>query len=295
MFTMTDALTTERPDIFSFRDARSYLEALCHWKRDNERGFSFRRLVQLADLGSPGYIQTYIAGKRNLTRRTAEKLAEALRLTTDESDFFVLLVAFTQADDDREKSRWYEQMIAVSVRHGTGALDAARLAYFTDWYLPAIHTMASLPEFRADPQVIARRLEPNIDPRDARRALDVLCDLGILHIRKDGGADVCEPVLEVPEELRSMWVREYHRSMIRLSERALESWSRDLRHIGALTVTVPELHLKEVYGWVEAFRHDLFRRILALHDESKPGRVVQFNFQGFPLTHAENEQNRSGR
>lgn len=290
VFTMKKETTennTDRPEIYSYRDARLFVADLCTWKKCVERGFSYRKLVQLADLGSPGYIQTYLSGARNLAAPTAHKLAEALLLSTDESEYFVILVAFTQAEENSEKTKWLEQLLQLAVRKGTGQLDAARLSYFTDWYIPAIHTMASLEGFKTEPAWIAGRLNPSVPVRDVRRAIDILVELGIFVNTKEG-LQVKEARLKTHDKIQSLWIREYHRSMIRLAERAIDSWPRGEHALGALTVTVPEDKLKDVFEWMSEYRSNLFAKILMLSQGKQKvhGRVVQFNFQGFPLTEA---------
>ncbi len=280
----TDSAAAQRPGIWEYRDARGFLADLCAWKQASERNFSFRKIARFADLGSPGYVQTYLDGKRNLKPDTAARIGAAVGLDDEEIEFFGILVQFTQAEETEARAAFFEQLVQRSLARGTGRLEAARLAYYTEWFIPVVHTMASLDGFLPDPDWIADRTSPRVNPRDARRALDVLQDLGMLEIR-NGHAIVTERVVAPDPELDSFLLREYQRSMIRLGERALDLLDRSERSINGFTVTVPASELDTVRAWAEETMSSLFYRILALQEGTRPvGEVVQCNLQVFALT-----------
>jgi uncharacterized protein (TIGR02147 family) len=146
--------------------------------------------------------------------------------------------------------------------------------------------MASLKGFRPDPEWIAPRVVPPIRPREAELALKTLKELGILLLGKDGTFEVQEPRLETEEGIRSIWIREYHRAMIRLAEASLDQWSPELRTTSAVTITVPRKKIQEVLQWIDRYRREIFERISLLIGEDVPvdGEVMQINFQGFLVT-----------
>lgn len=135
------------------------------------------------------------------------------------------LVEFANAEDPDQRAGWYRDILAQAARFGkTGTIDAARLAYFTYWYIPIVHAMASLSGFRPEPHWIAARTVPKLRSFDAKKALDTLIALGIFEIDSKGKFYLRERRLEVQPELHSLWIREYHRAMIRLAEQALDYW-----------------------------------------------------------------------
>lgn len=275
-----------KPTIWTYRDARPFVGDYCAWRQASEKHFSFRKLAGFANLGSPGYIQTFIQGKRNLKPATALCLAEALGLPADEAEFFVVLVQFTQAASPDEKAGYYEQLLRLSVKHGAGRVDAARLAYFTEWYIPTVHAMASLAGFQANPEWIGRRVLPRIRPAEAQKALDTLVELNLIAIRSDGRVDVLERVVGNDPAFQSILIREYHRAMIRLGERALDTLRGSDRSVNGFTVTVPRDRLDQVQRWTEELMRDLFYKILSLQDGAGQvdGEVVQCNVQAFRMT-----------
>lgn len=276
-----------RPVLWEYRDARAFVAAACRWKATVDPDFSFRALARQAGFASPNYPQMFIRGLRNLRKESAESLAEALGLDPHEKAFFVLLTVFTQTDDPEKRRALFAELLHDAIRNGgTGTLDQARLAYFSHWYIPVVHAMASLADFRADPAAIAKRISPPVRRHEAEKALRTLCELGILELGSGGEVRVHEPRLETDPHLRGIWIREYHRAMIRLSLEALDHWPSDQRTVNALTVTVPHERKAWLLQHLDEIRRDLFTRLMAeqLTLDRVDGEVFQINFQVFPLT-----------
>lgn len=275
-----------RPRIWEYRSARKFVGDFVAYRKKEDPSFSYRKLSFLADLGSPNYVQMFVQGKRKIKPLTADKLARALGLSGEEREFFLVLTAYTQAEDPEEKDRWYSELLRLSVRAGTQTLDLHRLNYFRYWFVPVVHAMASLRGFVPDPEWISVRIVPPIRPKDAELALETLKELGILRVTGKE-VEVSHPLLKTKDGLRSVWIKEYHRSMIRLAEISLEQWPPELRTTSALTVTVPEEKIPDVLSWVDQFRKDLFERIQLLQADTEggvEGEVMQINFQAFLTT-----------
>lgn len=291
---MAESTTTppeEPPEIWRYRDARRFLGDLCAFKAAVDADFSYRQLSRFAELGSPNYVQMFLRGRRNLKPSTARRIAAAIGLDEQEVRFFAVLTQFTQSANPEERAGWYEELLRLAVRYGgTGRIDAAKLAYFTHWYIPVIHAMASLKGFRPDPHWVAARIVPRIRPYDAKRALGILFELEIFEENEDG-FEVHEPRLETEEGLRGVWLREYHRAMIRLSEQALDMWPPEERTTSALTVTVPHELVAKLLERVDEHRRELFEWLMAEQEgvEGVDGEVMQVNLQAFRLTDVREE------
>jgi uncharacterized protein (TIGR02147 family) len=230
----------------------------------------------------------FIAGKRNLKPATAGNMGTALALDPDESEYFVRLVAYTQSPT-RKRTKLRLELLEHAIRSGgTNALEEAHLAYFRHWYIPAVHAMASLAGFQPDAKWIARRFDPPLGVREAKKALATLENLGIFS-KENGGFTVKQPRLETAPGLRSSLIREYHRATIRLADAALEYLPVEKRMAAALTVTVPDSMTAELYQRIDQFRSDLYSWLMASQADTDgvPGEVVQVNLLAFPLTKAD--------
>ena len=275
------------PAIWTYRDARLYLrDAVDAHKRANAK-FSYRQLSLEADLGSPNYIQAFLKGERQFKETTARSVARALRLDRSSADFFVLLVLFAQAGDQVERRQLYRAVLEASVKHGSGTIDLARLEYFSAWYVPVVHAMASLAGFSPDPDQIAKNIVPPIRKSEALKALEILSTLGILVVDPATGLfELREAELSTSADIRSVWIREYHLAMLRISDSALDRWSKEYRNVSSLTVTVAMEQIPWLVARIDQFRNELFAEILAgqSSDARVKGEVYQINLQAFPVT-----------
>jgi uncharacterized protein (TIGR02147 family) len=268
-------------DVFRFLDYRAYLAA---WYETKKSRLSYRAFSKRAGLGAPNYLQLVIAGQRNLTRATAEKFADACGLSEDRKHYFVALVAFNQAKSDAERNRHYGELSAFRRYRQAHKLELADARYHAHWYLPAIRELVHCPGFREDPEWIASRLLPPILPKQASDAIDILLELGLLGRDDDGKLTQRERVVSTGAETAGLHIRNYHAEMMNRATKAMELVPREDRDISTLTVSVSGKLLPELKQRLAEFRREL---VDLCDGEQAPDRVVQLNFQMFPLSSAE--------
>ena len=90
------------PEIARYSCYRAFLKDFFTYKKSLRSGFSYRQFSLLVGLRSPNYLQLVIQGKRNLTETTGRRLAEALKLSAKEVNYFEALIRFDNAENDAE-------------------------------------------------------------------------------------------------------------------------------------------------------------------------------------------------
>ena len=85
-----------KPDIniFIYLEYRKYLEDFYNLTKKLNPKFSFRVFSDAAGVKAPNFLQLLIQGKRNLKQATIPRVAQALELNGEESEYFRLLVRF---------------------------------------------------------------------------------------------------------------------------------------------------------------------------------------------------------
>ncbi|MBN1759192.1 MAG: TIGR02147 family protein [Chitinispirillaceae bacterium] len=78
--------------------------------KTEKKFFSHRYLSLRIGLKSSGHILYVMQGKRRLTENVALKIAEFLKFTKRESDYFILLVQYENAKRAEEKQYFFERM-----------------------------------------------------------------------------------------------------------------------------------------------------------------------------------------
>ena len=269
------------PDVFAFRDYRAFLRAHYAHNKQDEYGFSLRAFSKRAGLRSSNYLKLVMDGDRNLTAAVAPRFAAACGLKGQAADYFCDLVAFNQAKGADERARGYARLQRFRRYREVHRLDKAQEAYHSHWYIPAIRELCARPDFREDPKWIGRTLLPNVAPADVRDALQILQDLELLERDETGRLRQREPLIQTPDRPLGHHVVSFHRAMMERAAEALDEVPRDEREIASLTLCVSEARMRELKSELEAFRARILERYMK--DET-PERVVQVNFQLFPLS-----------
>lgn len=266
-------------DVFAFLDYRAFLRA--YYQLKQRQRLSYRAFSRRAKLRSPNYLKLVIDGQRNLSLEMAERFATACDLSGEAARYFRELVAFNQAIEAEERDACYRRLLGFRRYREIQRLDVAQDAYHTRWYLPAIRELAARADFRDDPEWIAALLEPSIRPAEAKQALEVLLELGMLTRGADGRVRQSHSLVTTGAETLSQHVASYHTAMMTQAQRAMSELPAEERDISSLTLCLGAGGLSLVKQAILRFR----RELLQLSElESDPKRVVQVNFQLFPLT-----------
>ena len=128
---------------------------------------------------SSGFLANILSGKRNIPSHYVSRLALALGLETQAGPFFEILVAFNQAKRLADKERLYQEMIALKPAE-IKMLEGRELRLFSAWYYVAIRELMCFFPKRENYEAMARKLVPTIQPKDAKKAVEDLLDIGLL-------------------------------------------------------------------------------------------------------------------
>lgn len=275
-------------DVFRFRDYRAFLREFYERNKQRKGGYSLRAFSRGAGLRSPNYLKLVMDGERNLTPPMAVRFGESCGLSGEALEYFCELVAFNQARIAQEREIHYERLKRFSRYRKVHKLDAAQSAYHSEWYIPAIRELAARRDFQEDPAWIARTLVPAISVAQAKRAIAVLLDLGLLVRDESGRLVQPQELVETPEGPLGHHVAEFHRAMMAHAAKALDLVPREEREISSLTLCLSAKQFEQLKAELTAFRSMLLQRYQVEPDAE---RVVQLNFQLFPLSQArENER-----
>ncbi len=268
------------PDIFQYIDFRAFLADYYDAAKEHLPAFSYRYFSRKAGYTSPNFLKLVIEGKRNLSNDSVERFGKALKLTESQQLFFADLVAFDQAQTPQDKNDAFERVAARKRFRRARRLDSALFTYLSHWYYPAIREMAARADFQEDPKWIAAELIPPIKPAQAKRALKLLLELGMLVRNEDGRLDRGQVSLTTGHEVRSLAIGNYHRQMLQRAADSIELVPSHQRDISALTVCISPQRIAQFKERIHAFRETL----LDLGDSDEdPSCVYQLNIQFFPL------------
>jgi uncharacterized protein (TIGR02147 family) len=267
-------------DIFAYFGYRAFLRDAYADLKQRQAGFSYRWFARRAGMTSPNFLKLVIDGKRNLSAASTERFATALELSSNETAFFRELVGFGQARSAAEKNRHFERIGAYRQHRAVCALERHQFEYLSHWWYPAIRELVACEGFVEDAEWIAGRLVPAITPAQARQALDLLHALGFVERDERGRLRQRTPMLSTGPEVRSLAVGNFHRQMMERAAASIDLVDRDLRDISGVTIALSPEAFQRVKQKIVELRAEL---LAVSAGDDRPTRVVQVNFQLFPL------------
>ena len=204
-----------------------------------------------------------------------------MRLQGESAEYFEQLVLFNQARSSEARNASYERLTAFRRYRQAQKLEVAQAEYHSTWYLPAIRELVSSRGFREDPEWVAGALIPPIKPGEAKQALDLLLELGLLERDAHGRLRQRSAVVSTGPETRGMNIANYHAEMMRRATAAMELVRAPERDISSLTMCLGPEGLSRLKQRIQEFRREL---IALAESDSESSQVVQLNFQLFPLS-----------
>lgn len=276
----------EKINIYEYLDYRAFLRDLYTEKKENVRGFSYRSFCRRAGIVNPSFLKLVIDGKRNLTPASIMKFSKGFGFKRHQAEFFHNLVMFNQSATHEEKNHYYKKLSSskryIEVKH----IERDQFEYFSKWYYAAIRELISVPGFKNDPEWIAKRLNPQVTPKEAAEAIELLIKLELVGLRADGCLFQKDRNITTPSEATSLAIVNFQREMMKRAMEATEKMRAHHREISTLTIAVTKEKFEEAKKKIKNFRRELHA---FLSECESPEAVYQLNFQLFPLSEVESE------
>lgn len=229
---------------------------------------------------SPGHFTQIIQGKADISFRLAFKFAQFMKLKKREADYFDLLVRFDQAKANDEKRQYLERLSSFA-ESKVKLLTEQQHRFFEKWYYIAVREILSFYPFDGNYAALAAKVEPSIKENEAREAIEMLESLGLIRKGERGHYERVDPVMSTGYDAMTLSLRQFQRATMDLAKDAMERLPKEKRSISTLTLSLSEEAYKSIDEELKAFR----RKLLAIaKNEDHVDRVVQFNFQIFPLS-----------
>ncbi len=224
-------------------------------RKEVTASYSLRKFAQ--DLGlSPAQLSQLMSEKRNVTKKTLQKIETALTLTKAE------IRTISGKSPEKPKNQLKD--------------DHFRL--IADWYHIAILSLAEIKGAKADPRFISRRL--NITLEESNEALFRLRRLGLIKINDDDSFEPVQKDLHLSSETKNESIQKFHTQNLRLAEYKLKSIDPDKREYSSMTMAIDPAKIKRARALINQFKDDMAE----LLEKEPRSEVYQLSIQLFPLS-----------
>ena len=277
------------PDIYTYNDFRKFIRDYYEETKKHSPSFSFQNFAQKAGISSSGFLLHVMKGERNLTRTVILKVAKAMRLSPDQTDYFENLVLFGQAKTQQEKDRYYAKILASRQALNIKTIDDSRYRFYSDWYHAVVREIAGMIDTGISPSELANSLVPPISTKEAKRSLQLLQELGILRKTASGTYEQTEQFFSGgSSEIRNMAIVNFQKAMIHAAANAWEHFKEKEIDMNTVTFSVSENGAAKIREEIASFKTRLFN-ILEM-DYEPASRAYNMNLHLFPVSKAIKER-----
>jgi uncharacterized protein (TIGR02147 family) len=269
--------------LLTYTDYRKFLQDYIHEKKLLNKSFSFKVLADRAGFKARDYILRVMNGTRNLSQSGVCMLSQAFGFSEKEADYFANLVGFNQAKTAKEKEFFYGKIALVS-KYGHGGAQKLRsdqFEFLSQWHYSALRSLLPVIDFKDDYAAIGRFLDPPLTPGGAKKAVQLLLQLGILRRSDAGKYTVPALSLSTGEDVASVALTQFHRQSLDLARRALDYFPGSERDISGVTLSLSRPGFEKIREEARRFRKRVME--IAANDSNEEG-VFQVNIQLFPLS-----------
>ncbi|NUM87638.1 MAG: TIGR02147 family protein [Bdellovibrionales bacterium] len=271
--------------ILETNNYRAWLKSVLSERQRANPSYSMRAFAQQLGLGQSAVSQV-LAGKKNLSLESATRIAQKLRLKSQEAEYLRTLVQLEKTKGADLRKALLEKAQSLNPRREVRELSVDLFASIAEWHHLAIKNLLGVEGFVLTPASAAKRL--GLSKLDAELAIARLERLEM--IERDPGnpgayrrtADYTLTQSAVPNEA----LRRFHREMLGKAAESLETQTPKEKFVGSETFALDETLLPEAF----ALADECLRRIAALSERSGHARnVYHAGLQVFRITKPEKE------
>jgi len=258
--------------VYGYTNFRTYLKDFYEFRKDSQRGYSYRAFSKSAGFASPNILKLVIDGERNISPEATQKFIKALNLSGQMAEYFATLVKMNQAKSDGDKEYYFSILQKLTPQAKKRELNTESHKYLSHWLYPVIREMTTLKEFRDDPYWISRRIYGKASINEITQALQFLTQEGFVE-KVDGRLTMKDNMVLSSDEVKSLSIRNYHRQML-----------DEEREFGAVTFTIPETAVLELKYKLKQFRSELHTWAMQVAEDKGGELIIQVNAQMYPHT-----------
>jgi len=244
-------------NVFVYDDYRKFLAAFYEQKKQEmPNKFSYRYFSQKAGFSSSTYFHRVIIGKRNLSLESVRKVCKFIELKGRPSEYFEKLVLFNQAKKEEDKIKYFEELKEFKEYIQERLIRKDQMLYFSKWYFPVIREMVKWQDFEPRHEWIARKISPRISLAQAKEAMHVLHELGLIKTDKKGNCIQSDPMIKTEEQALGKEAVLYHKQAMKLALHSLNIPSHD-RNLNSMTFSLTPAHFEIIRCMMDKFQKEI--------------------------------------
>lgn len=268
--------------IFGYDDYRKFLGDFFSEQKRISEIFSNRYFAMKAGFKSSSYILSIIKGRFNLSYATLHKTISAMELNGASAQFFENLVFYNQAKEFDEREKYFQKLEEIRKRTNFYKLDNRQYEYIKAWYFLVLREIAVLFDWKDDFKKLARMIRPQISTEEARSAIGIMLEIGLLTKDDSGHYHQNSASLNL-EGVPKYLLTNLKKELIMRGADAVQVIDKSERFAAFSTLTM----CKETFDFACEVLEDARRKIIGKSlNDSNPDKVFEMNVLLFPVSHS---------
>ncbi len=269
------------PKLFDYLDFREFLQDWLSSMRESSSDFSLRTFSSIVSpsLASSGLLSAVIKGKRQLSPSVRVKVAKAMKLSMQQTEYFDLLVQFNQAKAMQEKNHYFA-LLSKFRSSKAEKIQSGQYKFWSQWYYPVLWSFFGIHSTQRNPVEIAKRISPQLTPAQVSEAIQTLLELKLIKKTANGYTPVNKHIT-TEKEVQDMAAFQHHSQFLNLAVNRMEEVEADKRQFNTLVFYISEQGFNSIKERLASFQEEL-RDII--DKDSKEDRVYGLGMQFYPMT-----------
>ena len=275
---------TAQKKVFEYLDYREFLRDYYNSKKAANSAFSLRVFSDKIGFKAKDFISRVMNGEKNLSTQSIPKVASGLRLGKHETEFFVGLVEFNQAETTEERNAAFEKMQAalkvVRFAEKQHLLGHCQYMVYSHWRHLTIRSLIGLFGFKGDYESLAKQVHPRISVEEAKQSVKLLEECQLIKKGEDGNYTLTESAITTGDRTSKLALRGFHQHCLKLAADSIDRDNPGERHISGLTLGISKEGYDRIVERINAFRKEI--ALIAEEDEGAD-KVFQMQFALFQV------------
>jgi uncharacterized protein (TIGR02147 family) len=272
---------------FHYTDYHKFLNDRFKAKKRQDTGTNYLRLCESTGIKSQAHLSLVLNGKANLSMELAQKIAEFFRLKKRETEYFLAMIRFNHEKRCGPKMELFKRLTSFR-ESAIYRVGPHQYKFYARWYHSVIRALLEFVDVKDDFKKIANMVVPPIRPDQARSSIGLLLALGLAERDANGFFRPTQKSLDTGSVETSVTINNFMLTMLDLAKEAMDRFPRDERIFSCVTLGINQKGYEQICTELREFR----RRAAEIARENPADRVVQVNFQMFPVSKLNNEESR---
>lgn len=241
--------------------------------------FSLRAFALKLDI-SPSALSEIMAGKRNISKKMAEKLLDRMYLDPQESGEIKKLFD-NKANAQTEEAAADNKSVLQKYKKNINflKLSSDQFNVISEWQHFALLSLMETKDFQSDIDWMAQRL--SISVTEVQKTLQRLTDLNLITKKYNRYVPTNESLI-TSDDVSNQAVRKSHYEDLKLAEKVLDHCPVELRDFTAVTVAADKTKILEAKQMIREFQD----RLTQFLEDGEKSEVYKLTFYMYPLSHS---------